>query len=631
MADAAHDDEARVLHFRLADLREGTVASHPSLQLRQSSRSSFGASHAGSTISEGASSTVSEASEASEPDSEIEQLHAVIKTSDREIALKLLHGTRRLMLGRESSRLRHAELVRRASIAPAVSSPAARSDGSRREPRKPALAAASTFGSRASFGLSSSASPDARSPARSSGRAQHARLQRVCEELVETERRYHRDLSRLQAHFASRLEPARQRSLLPNLESFVMLSDALHTRMADAASRHSATALARALGAELRALAPFFAMYVGYCAGFAAALDELERLRRDEPAVEAAAVAAEEAIRSDAAADGADGAPVLLFSYLVKPVQRLCQYPLLYREVVRELARRADGDDGGGDEGGALEQARAVLGSLEAAAADVNARVRRIELEGRLWDELGASCAQWREKMGEVGATLALRAELAVEIVAEGRQQPRQPAATVAGKVGRVTRSLSFRRRPKAEVHGKVYVFTDCVLVARGGGAGKGGYRLAASWPLHEIEISLLPPPPPRELSRALSGGLSGALKARGSLALRWAGGGSRPAAAQGGGAVAAGGDADADGAPSLLIRHPTEGEYVLRELAGRGGGVSGGAGGGCAGCGCEGDGVRSVFELARQLQLGASARDELAATVTEYHARVSRAVAADI
>ena len=108
--------------------------------------------------------------------------------------------------------------------------------------------------------------------------------------------------------------------------------------------------------------------------------------------------------------DGAVDTPgAALLSYLIKPVQRLCQYPLLFRSIATAYA----GADGGaarrrGSAAAACprtgaEKAFYTLSVLEEAVKGVNAGVRRTQalmaLRARLGDE-------WVDRLGPAGSIL---------------------------------------------------------------------------------------------------------------------------------------------------------------------------------------------------------------------------------
>jgi hypothetical protein len=178
---------------------------------------------------------------------------------------------------------------------------------------------------------------------------------------------------------------------------------------------------------------------------------------------------------------------VSIFALLIKPVQRLCQYPLLYREVVRampaeELCAARSTTDEGRSSPAPFDQCdvHGVLALLDAAAVDANQRVRHAEVESRLWSELGGT--EWRARLAETspGASWVLLHEVPVEFVAK------------QGRVA-ITRSLSFQRRKRygSGRRGKLFVFSTAVLLAKNEGGDGGRMRCMAVWALSEASIEL--------------------------------------------------------------------------------------------------------------------------------------------
>lgn len=314
----------------------------------------------------------------------------------------------------------------------------------------------------------------------------NSKLQLVCEELIDTEVRYGRSIALLQTHFGARL-PSSLKGFLPNLASLVDLSAQMQEGMVAAASAHRDAALAQALGTQLAALAPFFKLFVAYCTAFPKAMEAL----RSMPSLLKTVAEAEVAIAS---ADDAVGA-VSIFALLIKPVQRLCQYPLLFREVVQAMAA----DSGGGADGGAdcgEEELRRVLALLEGAAADVNERVRGAEVEARLWTELSGT--EWRGLLQTVcpsgggGGGLSLRTEIAVDFVARRRSVS-------------ITRSLSFQRRKQYGEgrHGKLFVFSTALLLSKSEG-GANCLKAVAVWSLDDVAFEIRDAEPPSEKATML-------------------------------------------------------------------------------------------------------------------------------
>ena len=304
------------------------------------------------------------------------------------------------------------------------------------------------------------------------------KLQLVCEELVATETRHGKSLTLLQQHFASRLSAAQSLELLPNLASLIDLSSMLHDGMAEAVKTHCDSALALALGRQLARIAPFFQLFAAYCAAFPATLAALSKM----PSLDQIVAEAEAAIK---AANDDDTQPFAIFALLIKPVQRLCQYPLLFREVVKAMP--SGGSSGGGGGGGAAptadsanQEAQNVLTLLDRAAVSVNERVRLAEVESEMNSAFGES--DWRSRLAETcpDAVLALRLHLPVEFIAKQEKV-------------KITRSLSFKRRKvyAAGRSGKLYFFSTALLLGKCDAGGGGAMRPMAVWSLAEVSVDV--------------------------------------------------------------------------------------------------------------------------------------------
>ena len=152
-------------------------------------------------------------------------------------------------------------------------------------------------------------------------------------------------------------------------------------------------------------LAPFLSTYVDYCTSFAHAVATLNDGQRD-PRLRSAVRDVEQVLADlefDDGAEDLDAPGAALLSYLIKPVQRLCQYPLLFRSIATAYA---GADGGAAHRRGSVaascprtgaEKAFYTLTVLEKAVADVNEGVRRtqavVALRMRLGDE-------WVERLG---------------------------------------------------------------------------------------------------------------------------------------------------------------------------------------------------------------------------------------
>ena len=101
------------------------------------------------------------------------------------------------------------------------------------------------------------------------------------------------------------------------------------------AARNSPT-LRREVGgvsSAFQAILPFLKLYAQYCSQYCAALEALERLRTDRPAFAAAIQRAEAEIANHRQGEG----DLRLSSCMIRPVKRLCLYPLLLCALLKEL------------------------------------------------------------------------------------------------------------------------------------------------------------------------------------------------------------------------------------------------------------------------------------------------------
>ena len=158
-------------------------------------------------------------------------------------------------------------------------------------------------------------------------------------EVLNTERAYNLDLGHLIAHKSALAGRADNVLFHPSLESLVPLHAELLRKLeaatsdADERSVETATAVGRALAKVV----PYLKLYAGYCVNYPQALEVLAGLRGQPAAASTLSGVA-------AARPQADS----LESLLIKPVQRLCKYPLFLRELLKlvpadqpEHARRA--------------------------------------------------------------------------------------------------------------------------------------------------------------------------------------------------------------------------------------------------------------------------------------------------
>ena len=152
----------------------------------------------------------------------------------------------------------------------------------------------------------------------------------VLDEIVASEAAYVRDLERLCAMLAAlrptgTLTKEDEGRIFGNLETIRGINVEMLTRL------RAATATEDAVGSTADAfiaMAPFLKGYAHYCSNFVWAQECMGKLLRTNQPLERAVRAAEAEVAMGERLD----------SLLIKPVQRLCKYPLL----LRELGRAAD-------------------------------------------------------------------------------------------------------------------------------------------------------------------------------------------------------------------------------------------------------------------------------------------------
>ena len=101
---------------------------------------------------------------------------------------------------------------------------------------------------------------------------------------------------------------------------------AVNKQLLEALRTPTASDPVASVSAAFSTMAPFFKAYGVYCANFVSALDHLDRLRQERPQLD-------EFVRRAEAAGGET-----VGSMLIRPVQRLCKYPLLFRELRAAVA-----------------------------------------------------------------------------------------------------------------------------------------------------------------------------------------------------------------------------------------------------------------------------------------------------
>jgi hypothetical protein len=213
--------------------------------------------------------------------------------------------------------------------------------------------------------------------------AAHSQLSKVVDEILRTERVYVVALEALSAVL---------QMLRPHLDGEVDLlvtANALHGVHRELLERlEIADGDMWGVSRAFALMTPFLRMYATYCGGYTRALARVAEVRRTTSAV--------------SEFEGSRGEP--LDSLLIRPVQRLCKYPLFFSELLRPLPAN----------GGLRREFEVVAAAVRSVSAEVNAKakgvvdvVRLVELHHELGGRLGALLAPTR--------TLLLEADVKVE------------------------------------------------------------------------------------------------------------------------------------------------------------------------------------------------------------------------
>ena len=213
-------------------------------------------------------------------------------------------------------------------------------------------------------------------------------LNRVLQEVLQTERTYVSALSSLISHFLPLLKPHLENA--GDADSLLVTAGALHGVHRELLERLELAGTDMwGVSRAFASLTPFLRVYGTYCGGYEKTLARVTELRRTLPALGEL-----ESARGE-----------LLDSLLIKPVQRLCKYPLFFGEMLKLLPAgpglgRGPGRPGGGESAGCAEGAplRAELESccsaIRAVSDQVNAMTRDAAEAARLvelYHELGGS------------------------------------------------------------------------------------------------------------------------------------------------------------------------------------------------------------------------------------------------
>lgn len=276
---------------------------------------------------------------------------------------------------------------------------------------------------------SSSSSSSSSSTAVSPRMRNWTKLERVCDEIVTTERSYVRDLRILLRHFFTPLQEYAIKYTIPlgaisalhaSIRTILHIHNELLRQIASAVNRPSdvdswstnegrvaaeedneseaqedddendwlgTTLTASTLGGHEADLTnsrasvasvsqvahafdftiEFMKVYALYCSSYLSAKDELTMLQKKYPGLNALTTQLDDHARRNLRVD--------IVSIMIKPVQRICRYPLLFRELLKHAVSSDQ-----------AEVVESTLRKIEGVSAHVNEKVREAQNNARLYE-----------------------------------------------------------------------------------------------------------------------------------------------------------------------------------------------------------------------------------------------------
>ena len=168
-------------------------------------------------------------------------------------------------------------------------------------------------------------------------RTEAPKLDAAVEEVVRTEGDYVLALKTLVSGYIPRLseflEPDERLAIFGNAQTILGVHLELLERLSSARASKTLRKEVAGVSAAFQAILPFLKLYASYCANYCVALETLERLRSDRPHLNTAIAHAEQAFATHKQGEG----DLRLSSCLIRPVKRLCLYPLLLTALLKEL------------------------------------------------------------------------------------------------------------------------------------------------------------------------------------------------------------------------------------------------------------------------------------------------------
>ena len=156
------------------------------------------------------------------------------------------------------------------------------------------------------------------------GDAARAEITKILREVLETERSYVAALDALVTAFVPLLRPVIDASSGEELLTAACSLRGVHQELLQRLE-HAGIADVWAVSRAFTTLTPFLRIYSSYCSGYALVLSRVKNARASTPAL--------------AELEGARGER--LDSLLIRPVQRICKYPLFFESLLRVLPARA--------------------------------------------------------------------------------------------------------------------------------------------------------------------------------------------------------------------------------------------------------------------------------------------------
>ena len=222
-------------------------------------------------------------------------------------------------------------------------------------------------------------------------RNQCTKLVAAVEEILRTEGDYVLALRTLTTGYLPRLVPVlegdERQTIFGNAETILGVHIELHARLEKAQAAPTLREEVAAVSSAFVTMLPFLKLYASYCANYVAALDALEHARTGRLAVADVIRRAEGEIATHRQGEG----DLHLGACLIRPVKRLCLYPLLLTALLKEFAAAEKAAAPANDSSQVRDTLSDTAEAVQAMASQVNSmvlqaenRVRMMELHERL-------------------------------------------------------------------------------------------------------------------------------------------------------------------------------------------------------------------------------------------------------